>query len=261
MNLALHPRAARWPLPALFAWGCGWAVSMALGHGGLDAGWQLVAGSAASAAAALANHGAWRRTIAALGFPVSAGLLLGGAAAWPAWAWPAALAPIALLYPMRAWRDAPFFPTPTAALDGLARVVTPVPARMLDAGCGLGHGLRALRRVWPAAELHGVEWSAPMSWFTALRCRDACVRRADMWAHSWADFDLIYLFQRPETMPRAWAKAQREMKPGTWLVSLEFTIPGTAPLATLHEGKARPVHVYRLPSPACNGSTAAAARR
>ena len=57
------------------------------------------------------------------------------------------------------------FPTPTGALDGLAQVLPlPAGARVLDAGCGLGHGLRALHRAWPQALLHGVEWSWVLRW-------------------------------------------------------------------------------------------------
>jgi Asp-tRNA(Asn)/Glu-tRNA(Gln) amidotransferase A subunit family amidase len=41
-------------------------------------------------------------------------------------------------YPLRTWRDAPLFPTPVDALDGLAAQLPLVAgARVLDAGCGL----------------------------------------------------------------------------------------------------------------------------
>jgi SAM-dependent methyltransferase len=247
LAMILVPRlTATWPLPALLAWGLGWAIALLLRGSGMAGGVDLVAASAASAALALANRGAWRRGIAALGFPLSAALLLGGASHWPAWAWLLALAPLLALYPLRAWRDAPFFPTPADALDGLASLVRPAPASVLDAGCGLGHGLAALRRIWPEVRLHGIEWSAPMAWIATWRGAGALVQRGDMWATSWSAFDFVYLFQRPETMPRAWAKAQREMRPGTWLASLEFAVPGIEPEATLRNNTARPLHLYRV---------------
>ena len=37
---------------------------------------------------------------------------------------------------------------------------------------------------------------------------------------------MVYLFQRPESMERAFAKATHELAPGCWLVSLEFAVPG-----------------------------------
>ena len=156
-----------------------------------------------------------------------------------------------LLYPLRAWRDAPFFPTPALALQGLDQVIALAPAaRLLDAGCGIGHGLAALRRVWPQAQVNGVEWSRPLAWLAACRCPWARVARGDMWATSWRGVDLVYLFQRPESMARAWVKARAEMAPGAWLVSLEFSVPGVTPVARLGDATRRAVWIYRTPTPA-----------
>ena len=68
-----------------------------------------------------------------------------------------------------------------------------------------------------------------------------------MWAQSWAGFDLVYLFQRPETMPRAYEKARSQMKKGSWLVSLEFAVPDVTPTAIVEaDENGRPVYLYRL---------------
>jgi len=67
-----------------------------------------------------------------------------------------------------------------------------------------------------------------------------------MWCASWATHDLVYLFQRPESMARALAKAEAEMRPGSWLVSLEFEAPGRAPDAVLRPPSGRPVWIYRI---------------
>ena len=74
----------------------------------------------------------------------------------------------------------------------------------------------------------------------------ADVARGDMWAASWGDFELVYLFQRPESMARAWAKAAAEMAPGAWLISLEFAVPGRAPAAQLARVFGRSVWIYRI---------------
>ncbi|MFY9511890.1 MAG: class I SAM-dependent methyltransferase, partial [Rubrivivax sp.] len=191
-------------------------------------------------------EGRWRRALVAGGFPVSA-LVLGAGPALPAWAWLLCALPLLLAYPLRTWRDAPFFPTPADALAGLDQVVQLAPgARVLDAGCGLGHGLQALRRAWPQAQLVGIEFSRPLAWAARWRCRDAEVQRADMWAASWAGVDCLYLFQRPESMARAIAKAEAEMAAGRWFVSLEFEVPGRRATARLGAPGARPVWIYRL---------------
>jgi SAM-dependent methyltransferase len=180
----------------------------------------------------------------------------------PATGWLAALLPLALLYPLRAWRDAPFFPTPADALAGLEACVTPAPQRVLDAGCGLGHGLVAVRQVWPDAELHGIEWSRPLAALARWRCRWAHVTRADMWRASWAGYEMVYLFQRPESMARALAKARSEWADGGWLVSLEFAVPGATPHARLQPPGRRPVWIYRVePARSLQRSTARRAGR
>lgn len=235
-----------WPLPAVGAWLAAWAVFAAA---------RAPLGAAAAGGAALLLGGllawrqrtAWRRALVALGFPLSA-LASGLAAGWPAWAWLLPLALLASAYPLRAWRDAPLFPTPPGALVTLAgRLPLPAGAAVLDAGCGLGDGLLALRQAWPAAQVHGVECSALLALGARARCRWARVRRGDMWAQAWAGYRLVYLFQRPESMARAWAKAQAEMAPGSWLVSLEFNLPGRAPDLTQALPGGRAVHAWRVP--------------
>lgn len=244
---ASHVAPLRWPLPALLVWiGC-WALWAGLPHIG------MAPLPAAAAAVALGlglawrerRHGRWRATLVAAGFPLSAALL-GAAPGWPAWSWLLALAPLALVYPLGAWRDAPWYPTPAGALEALATAVDVPPRRVLDAGCGLGHGLSALAQAWPLAEQVGVERSRTLAWIARLRCRRARVVAGDMWRLDWSGFDVVYVFQRPESMARAWAKACAELPPGGWLISLEFEVPGVPPSFGLQGGDGRPVWGYRL---------------
>jgi SAM-dependent methyltransferase len=232
-----------WPLPALAAWSGAWALWWGARTLALPPEVAFLGGLLAGGSLACAATGFRRRAIAASGFPVSA-LMLGTAGGLPPWVWLLLLLPLLAAYPLRAWRDAPFFPTPHDALTGLDAVVG-TPQRVLDAGCGLGHGLAALHRLWPQAQLQGLEWSPLLAAAARLRCRFANVERGDMWAASWAGHDLVYLFQRPESMTRATAKAERELSPGAWLVSLEFELPGRAPVACLQGAGRRPLWVYR----------------
>jgi hypothetical protein len=57
----------------------------------------------------------------------------------------------------------------------------------------------------------------------------------------------VYLFQRPESLPRALAKADAEMADGGWLASLEFEASGWRPHAVLRCPDGRPLWLYRLP--------------
>lgn len=244
---ASPPWWRRWPLPALLAWSLCWGLWL----GGKPAlgPWAGVLALVLALALGLRQSSWPRRLWVAGGFPLSAALLAtSGGSLWPAWVW---LLPPALLlavYPVRAWRDAPVFPTPAGALQGLARQLPLAPgARVLDAGCGLGHGLQALRQAWPDADLRGVEWSRPLALLARWRCRDAEVQQGDMWREgSWAGLEMVYLFQRPESMARAWDKACGEM-PGGWLVSLEFAVPGRAPDLRDHPPGGREVLAWRVP--------------
>ncbi len=235
-----------WPLPAVLAWALAWGMFWALLGIGAAPWLALLLTSAAGVVASVLGNTLWRRALIALGFPMA--LLLSGAAQWPAWAWLLPLGLLALVYPLNAWRDAPLFPTPANALQGLAeRAPLPVGARVLDAGCGLGHGLQALHWMYPQAELHGVEWSWALRLVCALRCPWARVRQGDMWRADRRPFALVYLFQRPESMARAVAKAEAELAPGAWLVSLEFEATAWRPTAQLVGADGRPVWVYQAP--------------
>lgn len=213
-----------WPLPALLTWGACWVCWLGLRAVGVPPLTAMFTTTALGAICALPQARRWRRLMVAGGYPLSFAAL--GAASVPAWAWLLPLALLALIYPLRAWRDAPLFPTPQGALQGLEQAVPLAEgAVVLDAGCGLGDGLIALRSVYPQARLRGTEWSWPLCYMSRLRCRWAHISRADMWSDDWRENDLVYLFQRPESMGRAGTKAVVELKPGAWLVSLEFPLP------------------------------------
>lgn len=240
------PSRIPWPLPALLAWSLAWALFLLLRRAGWDGVAALVLASVAGALLSVLGRSWWRRLIVGLGFPLSA--LLAGGLALPAWGWLLPLALLLLIYPLNAWRDAPLFPTPPDALNELPEVA-PLPpgSKVLDAGCGLGHGLQALAQAYPLAELHGIERSALLRWLCARRCPWATVAQGDLWRADWSGYDLVYLFQRPESMPRAVAKARAELRPGAWLVSLEFEAVGLTPLAKLDGAQGKPVWLYRAP--------------
>ena len=153
-----------------------------------------------------------------------------------------------MIYPVRSWRDAPLFPTPLSALRELP-LQAPLKegAIIMDAGCGLGHGLYALRLAYPKAQLEGIEWSWPLRLLAAVRCPWASIRQGDIWKADWHAYDMVYLFQRPESMPRAVAKARAELKPGAWLVSLEFMAEELQHKASVQTVEGKPVWLYQAP--------------
>ena len=243
-----HVRLAnlRWPLPAVVSWTVAWMLFAMLVQLGISPWRALGAACALGVVSSLLGNTWWRRLMIGLGFPLS--LAVSGTVTLPAWAWLLALLLLLLIYPLNAWRDAPLFPTPPGALQELgSQAPLPIGAHILDAGCGLGDGLKALRAAYPQARLDGLEWSWPLRAFCALRCPWARVRQGDIWRADWSGYDLVYLFQRPESMARAVAKARADLKAGAWLVSLEFEAAELQASARLLAPDGRPVWVYQVP--------------
>ena len=59
--------------------------------------------------------------------------------------------------------------------------------------------------------------------------------------------DTTTLFSVIPVKPRAVRKARAEMRPGSWLVSLEFEAREIGPHQVLRDGDAKPVWLYRAP--------------
>ena len=200
----MYKTLTRWPLPTVLTWAAAWLLFRQLLGQGAALHTALGAATALGVALSLLGNSWWRRVLIAGGFPLSLALSLpslGVAVAIPAWAWLIPLLMLLAVYPLNAWRDAPLFPTPARALDGLPQHAPLTDgAQVLDAGCGLGHGLKALRRAYPKAQLHGLEWSWPLRGLCALRCPWAQVRRADIWRQ----IGLRMTWSTSSSGPRAW---------------------------------------------------------
>ncbi len=229
MSEPLAQRIGRlWPASALLSWTLAWGLAT-------QAGWT--AGCVLALGLGLLHRRPWRRVCVALGMP-SALLALG--LQLPAWLWLLAALGLLLLYPLHLWRDAPLFLTPIDAMAGLpAWLPLPDGARLLDAGCGSGAGVRAWRRAYPQLRCFGTEASWPLALWARWRCPWASVKQGDLWRDDWSDFDIVYLFQRPESMAAALEKARAELSADAWLVSLDFELPGKVPHCSFPAGRHR----------------------
>lgn len=250
-----------WPLPAVLSWALAWGAYLGLRavDAPVEAAWLcgVLMGAVPSVCVPWPLTG-WRRLFMGAGFPLS-WLASGAAAGLPAWTWLLPLGLLVLLYPLNAWRDAPFFPTPRGALQGLPKLAPlPAAARVLEAGCGLGHGLRELRAAYPQAHLDGVEWSWPLRLLCQWRCGFARITRGDLWKTDWSGYQMVYLFQRPESMPRVIDKASRELAAGAWIASLEFEALQLQPDASHTCPDGRRVWLYQQPFTLRRGAPAQA---
>src|SRR5258705_380273 len=71
--------------------------------------------------------------------------------------------------------------------------------------------------------------------------------RGDIWTADWSGYDMVYLFQRPESMARAATKAERELRQGAWMASLEFKVPDLVPTSVLDCPDGRSLWLYQVP--------------
>ena len=199
--------------------------------------WEMVAALCAVLLVPLAGLAPWWLGINAMFLPaLSAALRLELSPLW-------ALGALALLGAAygTVWKSrVPLFFSSTRAQAALAKLVpADRPIAFLDVGCGDGRVLSRLAAQYPGSRFDGVEMAfAP--WLVArLRCRGiearCSITRADFWGRSIANYDIVYAFLSPDVMPRLWAKAQREMRPGSLLVSA-FAVPGVAPDASFDTG-------------------------
>lgn len=193
--------------------------------------WPLTQGVLAAALAAL-----WGLNAGWLLFQV----LLPFALAWqlghtvPAWIYPVALGGLLLLFGGGILTRVPLYNSNRASWKALAELLPPEEGfRMVDLGAGLGGPLAFLARLRPGAQFLGIEGS-PLVWLVAwlrttgvrANCR---MRFGNLWKLPLGDFQVAYAFLSPAPMPELWAKARREMRPGSLLISHTFQIPGATP--------------------------------
>ena len=128
-----------------------------------------------------------------------------------------------------------------AALDSLLPHDRPL--RILDAGSGVGTVLATLSERRPNDDLHGVECAFGPWLVSRLRAARGGgrfkVRWGDFWNVDFGDYDVVYVFLSPAPMADLWIKAQREMRPGTLLVSYRFGVPAVSPTHIVPVGGAR----------------------
>jgi len=220
-------------LKALIAQSGGWIFVWLIGRFGVLPGaiWTLVFVQAIAAVviAAWLRSARWWLPIHLVFTPLAVAALALGV---PSWVWLAAFVALALVYWGSFRTQVPLFLTNRKTAKAVAGLLPPQSVAVLDIGCGIGSLLVVLAESRADVRLTGIE-NAPVPFVLArLRSRrwpNAAVMRGDFFAHSWAEFDLVYAFLSPVPMARVWEKAQREMKAGSLLVSNGFEIPARAP--------------------------------
>jgi hypothetical protein len=146
----------------------------------------------------------------------------------------------------------PLYNSGAAVWRAVARELPQRPGlNLIDIGSGLGGMVLHLARVRPDARVAGIEL-APVPWLLSrLRAKlagsPAVFIRGDYEALDFSAYDMVFAYLSPAAMPGLWAKASREMRPGSLLISYEFEIDGCPPVKTIVTTEHGPaLHVWRF---------------
>jgi hypothetical protein len=211
--------------------------------------WEFLAAMFALMLVPIARLGPWWLVINAVFLPaLSTALKLELS---PLWAL-AGFGVLVLLYG-KIWRSrVPIFFSSRRAQAALEKLLPPGRSiSFLDVGCGDGRVLARLASSRPESHFEGIEHAFGLWLAACLRCRrlrkQCRVLRGNLWSRTLTQYDVVYAFLSPTVMERLWQKAQREMRPGTLLVSA-FAVPNVCAQQQIEVGDAfrTRLHVWRI---------------
>ncbi|OGL79773.1 hypothetical protein A3J43_03490 [Candidatus Uhrbacteria bacterium RIFCSPHIGHO2_12_FULL_54_23] len=128
---------------------------------------------------------------------------------------------------------APWVPTRRKDYARIVQALGPLTHETIaDLGAGGGGVMRAIARAYPGVRVVGYEISL-LAWIIAQwlngfwGLRKRCeIRMKNFYEEDLSRFDAVYCFLTPSAMRKLKPKFERELKPGTRVVSYAFSIPG-----------------------------------
>jgi ribosomal protein L11 methylase PrmA len=130
---------------------------------------------------------------------------------------------------------------------------------LIDIGCGDGRVLREASRRYGVRTL-GFEVN-PLAFILAkirtMTLKGVTVRMRNFWTVNIRDADVIFCYLFPDVMERLAQKLESELRPGTRVVSCNFSLPGWRysevlyPQSSLHGD---PIYLYHFPE-ACGSQS------
>jgi len=132
--------------------------------------------------------------------------------------------------------DAPFVPVPTAALSEIAKALEiGENSSVYDLGCGDGKVLVACSKVQPKAKYFGYEISLAiflLAWIRSFKNRKSSkmkIFRKNFFREDLSGATHIFTYLMPKQMKKLEEKFEKELLPGTRLVSCTFHLQNKKP--------------------------------
>ena len=128
--------------------------------------------------------------------------------------------------------------------------------KIVDLGSGWGTLAYPIAKNFPNAEVVGCELS-PIPWLYS-RFKGMFVRRPNLTLHrrsvfdaDLTDVDVVVVYLHPAAMRKLGPKFERELRPGTLVLSNTFAVPTWEATQTIHLGKSwlstsNDIYVYRV---------------
>lgn len=139
-------------------------------------------------------------------------------------------------------KGAPWVPTWMRDMDRLKKLLALQPGqKFIELGCGNGRVCRYVAKD-SKAHIEGIELSI-VQWGIAvlqsLGRKNVKILFGNVFRKNLSEYDAVYLFLMPETYAKLQPKFEKELKPGTRVVSYVWPIPNWTPIKVDKE-KGRP---------------------
>ena len=152
----------------------------------------------------------------------------------------------------------PFFPSRPVAWQHVADLLPAgKPVHLIDIGSGIGDmvmhvashsgtGVGAKNSSFTGIEIAALPWL--VSYIRGrLRRSQAVFKLGDYNELNFSRFDVVFAYLSPAAMLKLWAKASREMRAGSMLISYEFEIPGITPSRVIPgSGQSPSLYVWQI---------------
>ncbi len=212
-------------------------------------GWALLQAVLAMAIAAWTGADRWWLPLH-LAFAPAVVVALGLAV--PPMVYAALLILLLLIFGLPFRTRVPLFLSSRAAVAVLAQWLPKGSYSILDVGSGTGRFVAEMARRRGDCQVTGLELAWLPWWLSQLAIRrlpNARIRREDFWKTPLDTCDVVYAFLSPVPMPALWEKLRRELRPGSWLISNSFPVPGLEATEVLEVDDRRRtrLYCYRIP--------------